>query len=339
MPFRGWLTLALGLVILQRFAVADMQSPSANLPAFPELSTIEQVDQTLSNMKENIWAQAQSTTSQPSDAYGHTLADDLSEFVLSEASLRRYAQLHAQAEKEIAAHPDNVHEILQPLRNLLYTEMMRTIRLTVYSASQDAFRYHRGTIESLIRIGSEDESKKWRLELEGIDAKLRAFRADTAQVALTTDRVPLDVFAEWNESFLAWIPAYNSLRLNILARLPSTVRSSLNVASKVRQDACADPVTRSDGGLGLKMLSAPNADDYYPDLMRKYVVEGVVRITVNVSAGGCVTRARIEETSGSPELDDAGLNFALVIRFLPPLRDGVQVESDGIIPIRFKMPH
>jgi TonB family protein len=336
MRSRRRLALLFGIVLLPLPTIAAEESLLSASP-FKAMKTLEQADQLLNGIKEQIWRFTQSSASPIRDTDGHLLTDDLSEFVLTEAILSRYAQLHATAESQLVTRPTDSSANLEPLRDLLYTEFMRIVRLAGYSSWQDARRYHLEAIEALLRVAPERDSKSWRAELERVDARFRTFRAATPQMALTTDR-DFDVELQtWASDVRDINQAFNKLRLDFLSRLQETVRNSLGASVKDRQTACPAAPARTDNGPMLRLLTAPNVDEYYPDLMRRYEVGGVVKVEVEVSETGCVLRAKLAVTSAAPELDEAALDVALLMQFLAPVHDGVATKSGGIVPIRFQM--
>jgi periplasmic protein TonB len=85
--------------------------------------------------------------------------------------------------------------------------------------------------------------------------------------------------------------------------------------------------------------SQPNVDDYYPESSRRLEEEGVAKIKVCVGTNGRVKEASVDEPSGFPRLDEAGVKVAKLLRFTPPTEDGKPVDNAcGAVPIRFKMP-
>ncbi|MCI0585999.1 MAG: energy transducer TonB [Planctomycetes bacterium] len=64
---------------------------------------------------------------------------------------------------------------------------------------------------------------------------------------------------------------------------------------------------------------------------------GIVVLFVRVSAKGAVTEARIEESTGSGPLDRAALDAVARWRFLPARLDGAPVDSEVLVPVRFRL--
>jgi protein TonB len=98
------------------------------------------------------------------------------------------------------------------------------------------------------------------------------------------------------------------------------------------------PVVRTNLKLNPRSTQ-PNVDDYYPETSRRLEEEGVAKIKVCVGTNGRVKDANLDETSGFPRLDEAGVKVAKLLRFTPPTEDGKPVDNAcGSVPIRFKMP-
>jgi periplasmic protein TonB len=85
--------------------------------------------------------------------------------------------------------------------------------------------------------------------------------------------------------------------------------------------------------------SQPNVDDYYPETSRRLEEEGVAKIRACVGSNGKVKTATLEDSSGFPRLDEAGIKVAKLLRFTPPTVNGQAVDDEcGTVPIRFKLP-
>jgi periplasmic protein TonB len=81
----------------------------------------------------------------------------------------------------------------------------------------------------------------------------------------------------------------------------------------------------------------PNMDDYYPAASKRLGEEGVAKVKVCVNVQGRVEDASLDETSGTPRLDEAAVKVARAYRLLPPTENGKAVPGCGSLPIRFKL--
>ncbi|MBM3985576.1 MAG: energy transducer TonB, partial [Planctomycetes bacterium] len=66
-------------------------------------------------------------------------------------------------------------------------------------------------------------------------------------------------------------------------------------------------------------------------------LEGLVVVRVRVLADGTAGTAEVGESSGHDSLDQAALEAVAGWRFSPALRDGVPVEQDLEVPVRFRL--
>jgi protein TonB len=82
---------------------------------------------------------------------------------------------------------------------------------------------------------------------------------------------------------------------------------------------------------------ADNRPPAYPREARRRGYEGVVILTVHVSTEGACLAVDLEESSGHSSLDRAALAAVRRWRFEPARRNGVPVEAQVEVPIRFQL--
>lgn len=76
----------------------------------------------------------------------------------------------------------------------------------------------------------------------------------------------------------------------------------------------------------------------YPPAARRLGEEGTVVVHVRIGRDGRVLASTLAQSSGSPRLDAAALAHALARwRFTPALKDGVSVEEERDISVRFEL--
>jgi protein TonB len=78
-------------------------------------------------------------------------------------------------------------------------------------------------------------------------------------------------------------------------------------------------------------------EDYWPVESKRLGEEGLVLVSIRISATGCALAAAIVGSSGSDMLDDAVLHFFETIDFNPAEIDGKAVDSTATMPIVFKL--
>ena len=75
----------------------------------------------------------------------------------------------------------------------------------------------------------------------------------------------------------------------------------------------------------------------YPATARRRRQEGLVLLTVKVTAQGHAARVELKESSGFPALDEAALRAVRDWEFEPARLGTVAVESEIEVPVRFRL--
>jgi TonB family protein len=89
---------------------------------------------------------------------------------------------------------------------------------------------------------------------------------------------------------------------------------------------------------GVVLAPVPLADNPVPPdpaMSRRRGEEGLVVVRVRVRADGTAGGVSLAESSGHPRLDEAALAAVAGWRFRPAERDGVAVDHDLEVPLRF----
>lgn len=81
----------------------------------------------------------------------------------------------------------------------------------------------------------------------------------------------------------------------------------------------------------------PNERPPYPPSSRRAGEEGVVELLLQVDENGRVTKAEVKKSSGFPMLDQAAVSGAMRWRFIPATRNGEDVASELIAPVKFSL--
>jgi len=77
----------------------------------------------------------------------------------------------------------------------------------------------------------------------------------------------------------------------------------------------------------------------YPKKAKRRRLEGVVELIVSVSTKGRVLSLKVLKSSGHKSLDKSAVQTVRTWRFLPAKKNGKVVESDVIVPIRFRLKY
>jgi protein TonB len=77
--------------------------------------------------------------------------------------------------------------------------------------------------------------------------------------------------------------------------------------------------------------------DAYPKESARRGEEGTCRVHVTVGVDGVIQDPAIQESSGSPRLDQACLSAVSKARFQPATVDGTPAKSEAVVPIRWRL--
>ena len=154
--------------------------------------------------------------------------------------------------------------------------------------------------------------------------------AEDALLAALADGVPAP---RWGELARALLVAYIAERGH-LAR----ARTPLADDYHARTSACPPPADRTSGkATAFYGRMTRSLEDYWPIESKRLGEEGVVKVSIRVSATGCASAAAIVSSSGSRLMDDAVMKFYESIEFLPGELDGKAVDSTVTMPVVFKL--
>lgn len=109
-------------------------------------------------------------------------------------------------------------------------------------------------------------------------------------------------------------------------------------ASSMTPAMPAAPAPDGSGGgrAGLAYLQAPPPP--YPPVARRRMWQGEVVLRVHVGTDGRPVDVTVERSSGHALLDRTAREHVLSTwRFVPALRDGLPIEAQGRVPIRFAL--
>jgi TonB family protein len=154
--------------------------------------------------------------------------------------------------------------------------------------------------------------------------------AETSLLAALNGGTPTP---EWSERANALRTAYIEERKHLATgRLPPADQY------RKRVSPCPAPAEKTSG------KHAPSygrmnrsLEDFWPIESKRLGEEGIVMVSLRISATGCALAAAISSSSGSEMLDEAVLKFYETIDFLPGEVDGKAIESTVSVPIVFKL--
>lgn len=116
-----------------------------------------------------------------------------------------------------------------------------------------------------------------------------------------------------------------------VAAATSTVAAAAPAAVATSGRAPTGPLVHADVAYLVKPQPA------YPPLARRYGIEGLVMLRVQVSASGMPEQVSITQSSGNTSLDDEALRAVREARFEPARRGENAVAHVVEVPIRFRL--
>jgi serine protease Do len=105
-----------------------------------------------------------------------------------------------------------------------------------------------------------------------------------------------------------------------------------------RVSPCSTPAIKTSGTRSVRLSRSPrSAEEFWPVESKRLGEEGLVIVSLKISATGCATAASIAASSGFDALDDAVLQFYETLEFFPGEVDGKAIESAVSLPVDFKL--
>jgi serine protease Do len=154
--------------------------------------------------------------------------------------------------------------------------------------------------------------------------------AETALLSALANSAPSP---EWSSRARDLRAAYKQERSHVLR-----TRTIAAGNYRPRVSACSPPADKTTGkktpAVGRMNRSL---EDFWPLESKRLDEEGLVMVSLRISATGCALAAALAGSSGSEMLDEAVMQFFETIDFIPGEIDGKPVESTVIFPINFKL--
>lgn len=138
----------------------------------------------------------------------------------------------------------------------------------------------------------------------------------------------------WAQRAKELADAYASERRQITRALKSDAAATYHP----RQSPCPAAAQRTSGKETPVIGPIEHSlDEFYPPALARKSIEGLVVLSVRVSAAGCVTEAAVTGSSGSDEFDTAALRWVETASYLPAERAGVAVGSKANVAVDFRL--
>jgi protein TonB len=124
------------------------------------------------------------------------------------------------------------------------------------------------------------------------------------------------------------VPVQTTAIQTVTTERPPVVMAPVMAPAPVAKDVVVLPtMDRATGDL----------EQYYPPGAKREGREGSSVVAVYIDAKGRVTDVKVEESSGSPDLDEGAVKFAKTWRFKPQTRNGVAEASVLKRKVTFKL--
>lgn len=139
------------------------------------------------------------------------------------------------------------------------------------------------------------------------------------------------------------VPAKNQSVVAPTPTAPTAIASSPSSPSRVRGDGSSpksgEDATTLQAPLGIRARPdyRKNPEPPYPLAARRRRQEGVVLLSVKVSAQGRAVRVELKQSSGVPVLDEAAMQAVRGWEFEPARVNSTPLDSEIEVPVRFKL--
>jgi TonB family protein len=293
--------------------------PTAALAADPK--------QALEALRQGIWRLYSATALAGKDERGRTIEDDLRETVLPEPVQNRLRELLTQAGTTPPAPGEgDPSPGLAESRRIL-AEQARNLNFIVsYWSRRIILHHHRDLYLHLAGQLPQPASSAGQARLQSLTAALVACMGGDFDEARLT------------QAFMALASAYNEER-QTLAGLVDQDHDARQLPrhGRRRRSACPAPAQATSGTNRPKLAHLVSPIEFFPTDERRDSVEGKVTLRALIDKTGCVTAAEVVRSSGSPELDDAALDLAEAISYLPAEKEGAAADMIAYVPVIFQL--
>jgi serine protease Do len=137
-----------------------------------------------------------------------------------------------------------------------------------------------------------------------------------------------------------WSLRAQALRAAYIQERSHSLRARTIAAASYRPrvSPCASPADKTSGKKS-PIVGRMNRslEDYWPLESKRLGEEGLVMVSLRISATGCAIAAAISGSSGSEMLDEAVMRFYETIDFIPAEIEGKPAESTPTLPVVFKL--
>jgi TonB family protein len=217
-------------------------------------------------------------------------------------------------------------------------ESCRSAVLSSIWTSRPAIEHHLSLIAALLAKLPLPDQSAWLGRVTAIDARPDAFHDQLPATIASCDGGFPGPLPPVLQDIQAQLAEANQLRADLVDAVHApTVQITSETAWTARNRNCPASSGATTGTPNARLISRPDLVDYYPPDAMRHKVVGRVRVYVEIDTTGCVTRTTIAQSSGAPELDQAGMLMGLDMQFMPGEVDGKAVAARFVQPMTFSM--
>jgi len=325
---RRWRLLPTILGVTSTLSGQEIKSPPTTDNASTAL--LQGWDQKENEVRQTIWTLYAATAALGKDSRGKTVSDDMAAWVMTPGVREQLRTVRYQAQHLLQAGDEQgARAALRAGEATLAEQSRRLELLNLYWWEQPQLARQRQLWQRWLKEAPADVAGAGKTQISGLETALS--NKFSAELTLT------GLQADINRLLLA----YNDDRLR-LAELVSKqqVAAGHVLASRDRSVPCPDPA-QSPPGQQPKEHSPPGPatppplEQFYPSEAQKARISGKVILKLTIARDGCMQHAEVTGSSGAPEIDDAALDTAEHMRFLPARQDGKPVQDSFLMAFNF----
>jgi TonB family protein len=336
---KSWYLVAGCVLVLPAIA----QQPAAQLVASPtasRISSLEELDRALKDLRAVPWKIVETAPKAlPVEPDGRVLEDDVSDYVLTEASLKA---INEERDRIAAQGGSAISEAeAKPIIDMMDKEMCRAATVARYWEQRRLRSTHAALVEHVIEFVNEPDRADARRRLDAVDK-----RGDAQRGTLAASVGKCGGMAAFFDSMLkgdtpsdALVKEYDDLRASLLSTGGTAQRVAAGIPVTRRTTECPAPAPARAGNATAARRSAPDVAAYYPNEAKMDLIGGMVRVRLHYDNTGCVIDATVVESSGSTQLDMAAVRFGLDTALMPAVVDGVPQADYVTMPLKFSLMH
>jgi TonB family protein len=329
---------AILVLALHPAAVAQAQERRSVPPLWGApgtVTTLEDVDAAMEALKFALWNPPPALVTLRGAA-GESFEQDLAAHILTDPTLKRFGELHAQLAASHGTDSALPAAALEPLKQIMLGEACRMTVLRRYWGGLASRDYHDGLVTAIINHLPEGERQGATARLQVLQARVTSSRAGIApgmqSCASGQELVPSDT----DDTSL--LDDYNRLRGELAARVDAARNTAgMWPESTKRTTPCPAPPASTTAGNRLQIRKRGDPAAHYPAEARNLGVTGAVRMRLEYDATGCVIAVAVFSSSGVKEIDQAAINLAFETELDVPEIDGKRQGGAVIQPMTFSL--